>query len=143
MAENVESSLLFSIKNTFHDMAGKKVELIENKQGEVHFTNVFIIESFQPEELCLQFFFPLEAKRLLVESILKENWFNLSHEYIDDCLLEIVNIIGGNFFCRYFNPRRYEISLPQLTFDDRGISRGEMYYFETEGILFAVSLASY
>jgi len=143
MADNVESSLSFSIKNTFHDMAGKKVDLKENIQGEIHYTNVFMMESFQPQELCLQFFFPLEAKRLLVESVLQQDWSELSHEYIDDCLLEMVNIIGGNFFCRYFSPRRYEISLPQLTFDNRGISPGEMYYFETEGILFAVSLASY
>lgn len=141
MAENLQSFLSFSIKSTFHDMAGKEVETIENIPREIPYTNVFMIESFQPEELCLKFFFPLELKRKLVESILEENWSNLSHEYIDDCLLEIVNIIGGNFFCRYFSPRRYEISLPRLTFDNRGISRGDMYYFESEGIMFAVSLA--
>jgi len=141
MNKNPGDFLLISIQNTFRDMAGLEVKGRNRPEKEISYSNVFIIESFHPEKIIMQFFFPLKEKKLMVEHILQENWDNLTNQYIDDCILEVINVIAGNFFCRYFAPDHYDISLPKLTFDDQGLSLNNMYFFETGDIIFAVSLS--
>lgn len=142
MSNEAGDFLESSVRRTFRDFAGLTVENWEkNTKQELPFSNVFIIDSFRPEEISLQFYFSLEGKRLLVEKILKENWENIKSHYIDDCLLEVVNIVGGNFFAAYFSGSPYDLGLPLMTFDDRGLSKGDRYFFNSEGILFGITLS--
>jgi hypothetical protein len=136
-----DSYLLYALQRTLRDMAGLKVEPAKIKgTNKIPYTNVFLIDSYSPKEISLSFFISLEGKRNIVENILKDNWDSLTHEYIDDCLLELVNVVGGNFFCQVFNNNKYEIGLPYLTFDDRNLDEGNMYYYKTDGILMGISI---
>lgn len=141
MDETTRKLLDWSINTTVRDMARLRALPVDGfTMEDLSYSNVFLIDSYSPKESSLQFYFPLELKKLVVEKILEQPWTNLSHQYIDDCLLELVNIIGGNFYCRYFGSQPYEIGLPHMAFDNRGLSTGEQYFFKTSDILFSVTM---
>lgn len=142
MASDAAAILERSVRITFRDFARLNIEdWTQNGDYNLHFSNVFVIDCYRPEELSLQFYFSLEGKRLLVEKVLDDQWEHIKSHYIDDCLLEVVNIVGGNFFAEYFTGEAHDLGLPVITFDDHGLSRGERYFFKSEGILFGITIS--
>ena len=87
---------------------------------------------------------PSECKKLIVENIYGADWSTLHATEIDDCLLEVLNVMAGNFLIERFGRQvRYDISLPDLLFDDTKISKSngfDFLPFDAEGIPFKVAM---
>lgn len=140
---SVESALKESVLKGFFDMAFIEViGLEETSDAKVPFTNVFVIQSIRPRNVELQFFFPLEGKKMIVENIYTRNWGELPSRMVDDCILEMINVVGGNFFSLYFGEEcRYEMGLPSIRFNDEELVKGDSFLFSAEGIPFRVVVA--
>jgi hypothetical protein len=136
----LESALKESVLKGFFDMAFIEVIPVHEAPGtQIPYTNVFVIQSIRPRRMELQFFFPLESKKLIVENIYTRDWSELPSRMVDDCILEMINVVGGNFFSLYFGDDcRYEMGLPSIRFSDEELIKGETFHFSAEGIPFKV-----
>jgi CheY-specific phosphatase CheX len=68
-------------------------------------------------------YLPLDCKRTIVENVHGQDWDSLSAAEIDDCLLELGNIVAGNLLNAYCGRgTAHDISLPVLLFDDADLS---------------------
>ncbi len=90
-------------------------------------------------------FLPSECKRLIVKNIYGSDWNELHDPEIDDCLLEILNVLAGNFLNEYCgNDAKHDMSLPGLLFDEKEMSLSEApseNYFDAEGTIFKIAIS--
>ena len=65
--------------------------------------------------------------------------------HIDDCLLEMLNVLAGSFLNSYYGEEvKYSLTFPEILFDDKEIDEGaksHIFYFDAEGIVFKVSIS--
>ena len=63
---------------------------------------------------------------------------------IDDCLLEILNVIAGNFMTDLLGRDvKYNISLPAVNYDEEDIENigsSQEIYFDAEGFVFRINV---
>lgn len=82
-------------------------------------------------------YLPLDCKRAIVENVHGRDWDSLSAAEIDDCLLELGNIVAGNLLAAYCGRETaHDIALPVLLFDDADLNcPGErvVITFDVEG----------
>jgi hypothetical protein len=98
----------------------------------------------QPEKGEIVLFLSVPCKKLIVENIYGRQWDSLEATEIDDCLLELLNVLAGN----YLNERqgrdgKHRISLPEMLFDDKelgGDADMKSMWFDAEGIPFRIAL---
>lgn len=114
MSVDIKFLLKDNVLKTFFELT--MMEAVPVSDNEISHESVF--ESFSinnryPELFRLEFCFPLTTKRFIVEAIYSQSYEELSELQIEDCLLEVVNVIAGNYFTAYFgqvNP--FELGLP-------------------------------
>lgn len=144
VSRNVQKSMVSSVVKTFSDMAFIDAVETPGAPEELTFSHIIHITFSEPEEGEIALFFPLECKRLIVENIYGIDWNTLDATAIDDCLLEMLNVMAGNFLNQYFGEDvKHSFSLPQLLFDEaeiRNRNRFVDYFFDAEGIPFKVSI---
>ena len=145
MNKDIVKALNESVLKGFFDMAF--IEVIPMSSVDVpdpiHYTNIFAIGSTAPEIIQLQFFLPVECKKMIVENIYTKMWEEITSSLVDDCILEMINVVGGNFFSQYFGDQlRYEMGLPHILFDDSDVDEGKVFLFNAEGIFFKISVVS-
>lgn len=59
------------------------------------------------------------AKQRLVENIYGQGWDELAGSQVDDCLMELANIVAGNFLLAFgMGEDRHSVSLPQVLYDE-------------------------
>jgi chemotaxis protein CheY-P-specific phosphatase CheC len=140
----VEDSMVAAVERTFSDMAFLDVIGVPEISGKLKFGNILYISFTEPEEGEIALFLPSECKRRIVENIYGSDWSTLHDTEIDDCLLEMLNVLAGNFLSNcYGEAVKHNLSLPELRFDDSGISRDDKFanfYFDAEEMPFMVSL---
>ena len=144
VSTKLEQSVVSSVVKTFSDMAFIDVVAIPGLSEKLEYSHIIRITIFEPEEGEIALFLPSKCKKLIVENIYGEDWSTLQAVEIDDCLLEILNVLAGNFLNEYCGKEvKHNISLPELLFDDSRIhgSNGfAHFYFDAEEIPFRVSI---
>jgi CheY-specific phosphatase CheX len=146
MSRKIESkmreALVTSVMKTLSDMAFIDAVEITNQTNGIIFSHIIHIFFFDPEEGEIALVLPTEAKKLIVENIYGQGWESLQAIEIDDCLLEILNVLAGNFLNELCGREaKHDISLPELLFDVHQIKEsGEFscHYFDAEGVVFKV-----
>ena len=140
----VEDSVVAAVERTFSDMAFLDVVEIPEISAKLNFGHILHISFTEPEEGEIALFLPSECKRKIVENIYCSDWSTLHATEIDDCLLELLNVLAGNFLSAYYGEAvKHNVSLPELRFDDSGIFKGHKYsqfYFDAEEMPFKVSI---
>jgi len=140
----LRNAIASSVVKTLSDMAFIDAVEMPDPGEQIVFSHIIHIDIFEPEEGEVALFLPSECKKLIVENIYGEDWSTLHATEIDDCLLEILNVLTGNFLNEYCGKEaRHNISLPELLFDDAKISESNGFadfYFDAEGIPFRVSI---
>lgn len=140
----LSEALVRAVMVTFADMAF--LDVVPNPdrkslgKGEIH--QIIGLPLLDPVLGNLYLFLPKDCKRAIVENIHGRPWEELSIEEIDDCLLELLNVLGGNFLENYLGrDRKYNISFPEVIFDDQEIESRSLcleLYFDAEGIPFKI-----
>lgn len=108
-------------------------------------SQVFYLSFLEPEQGFAALYLPLECKKTIVENIYGEDWQQLHSDQIDDCLLEILNVLVGNYLSDVYGENvKRDMGLPQLLFDDAGIAdRGIQadIFLDAEGVTFKAVLS--
>ncbi len=142
--ETAHAALVAATQSTLGEMAFLDVlestEAVEFEAGQLLY-----IEFSKPIRGRILLAFPSEIKQEIVENIHATAWEDLSVSEIDDCLLELLNILGGNFLRElHKEDTKVVLSFPHVLFSLEEISDLENfkeYYFDAEGTPFAVSLS--
>ncbi len=140
----VEDSVVAAVERTLSDMAFLDVVEVPDFSGKLRFGHILHISFTEPEEGEIALFLPSECKRRIVENVYGSDWSTLHDTEIDDCLLELLNVLAGNFLSDYYGEAvKHNVSLPELRFDDSGIFKGNkftQFYFDAEEMPFKVSI---
>ncbi|MFW5710685.1 MAG: chemotaxis protein CheX [bacterium] len=106
---------------------------------------LMFIEFYKPIHGRLLMSMPADIKKAIVENIHATDWNELSVSEIDDCLLELLNVLGGNFLRELKGGEtKVQLSFPTVLFSLEEISDLDSFWkfdFDAEGIPFSVSLA--
>jgi CheY-specific phosphatase CheX len=142
--EKREESVVSSVVKTFADMAFIDVVETNEPEEDFHFSQIIHISIFEPGQGDIALYLPSECKKMIVENIYGSDWDSLHATEIDDCLLEILNVLAGNFLKNYCGKGiKHNISLPELLFDETEMSRKNGFtdlFFDAEGNVFKISI---
>jgi len=98
----IKETLISAVIRTFSDMAFIDVEVLKEIPEELTCSHIIHISLSAPEHGEIALFLPSDCKRMIVENIYGSDWTSLNPTEIDDCLLEILNVLAGNFLTEYF-----------------------------------------
>ncbi len=136
----IKKSFIDSVVDTFAEMAFIDVITEENYEGEINYSSILGLEFTVPGEGGMYFYMTKECKKQLVENIYGEDWIILNDMEIDDCLLEILNVLAGDFLKNlYGKDLKVRMSFPRLFFDDDEIMASHdrlNFIFNAEGAMF-------
>lgn len=142
--EKLHEALVAATQNTLGEMAFLDVLEVE-KASDFEAGQLLFIEFTKPIHGRMLLSFPVEIKRAIVENIHAADWEELSVSEIDDCLLELLNILAGNFLRELHEQNiKVQLSFPHVLFSLEEISdlhNFTVYHFDAEGTPFSVSLA--
>lgn len=140
----IAEAFSLAVIHTFAHMAFIDVIEEKNHEGEIPYKGIMGLEVMSPARGQILFFMTRECKRALVENIYGEDWINLTDLEIDDCLLEIVNVLVGDFLKNLFGiETKVIMSFPRLYFDDLTVAREAEqlnFVFNAEGAMFSAAV---
>ena len=139
-----------AVTTTFSEMAFIDIAAVPGsaetteEPDESAFSHILSVAFTEPEAGKIALYLPYACKRQIVENIYGSDWQTLSSTEIDDCLLEILNVLAGNFLNRWYaREGRVGMSFPELLFDDHRIhnlAKRKEYCFDAEGNEFKIAL---
>lgn len=136
----IRRSFTDSVVDTFAEMAFIDVIQENDYVGEISYSSIMGLNFREPGEGSILFYLTKECKKQLVENIYGEEWIILNDMEIDDCLLEILNVLAGDFLKNlYGKNQKVSMSFPKLFFDDDVIPLGSYpltFIFNAEGAMF-------
>ena len=140
---NIKAALRTAVERTFMDMAF--IDVIESeREGAVESSGVLFIAFSHPVNGGMILRLPKACKRMIVENIHAADWEDLSSEEKDDCLLEALNVLAGNFLNIYCGKESsHNMTFPQMLFDEEEIPGRESYesfWYDAEGVIFQIDL---
>jgi CheY-specific phosphatase CheX len=142
---DIRKSFIDSVVDTFAEMAFIDVISEDNYDGKINYSGIMGLKFSDPGEGRLLFFMSKECKKQLVENIYGEDWEILNDMDIDDCLLEILNVLAGEFLKNlYGKDKKIIMSFPRLFFDDEEISNVTntlKFIFNAEGAMFKAQVS--
>ena len=142
---SVEQSIEQSVKQAFEAMAFIDVEMDSAEGCEFTAGQLMHISFSEPIEGEMVLLMSKECKMKIVENIYSREWSELDPTAADDCLLEMLNVIAGNFLNFYCGNRsKHNLSLPNLIFDleeAHDQKNARFFYFDAEGTQLKISLS--
>ena len=136
----IRKSFIDSVIDTLAEMAFVDVIQENDYDGEISYSSIMGLNFREPGEGRILFYLTKECKKQLVENIFGEDWVLLSDMEIDDCLLEILNVLAGEFLKNlYGKDHKVNMSFPKLFFDDDVIPMETYplsFIFNAEGAMF-------
>ncbi|MBB6481480.1 chemotaxis protein CheX [Spirochaeta isovalerica] len=134
-----------AVIETFAEMAFIDVVPEPHREGKISYTGIMGLEFSRPGRGHILFYMTKDCKKELVENIYGEEWIRLSDMEIDDCLLEILNVLAGDFLKNLFGEKdKVVMSFPRLYFDEENIpgNPGQFrFVYNAEGALFFARLS--
>lgn len=111
---------------SFADMAFMDVVEESGPDDDIACGQIVHLDFSHPLSGYLTLYLSAATKRRIVENIYGYEWENLAGSKVDDCLMELVNIIAGNFLgFTGKDEHRHAVSLPQILFDDTDLPHRE------------------
>lgn len=142
--KEVAEVLAESVVATFAEMAFVDIAEVPETAEPLEYSHILAVDFIEPGAGSLALYLPYECKRQIVENIYGSDWKALSSTEIDDCLLEILNVLAGTFLNNYYGvERRISMSFPELLFDDhriRNLANRKEFCFDAEGNQFRIAL---
>jgi len=140
MEDVFSSAMQDAVIKTFSDMAFIDV-VSENSTLDIQIDNILKIDITEPVEWEIYFCLSNELKKTLIENIFSVDFSEVKESQIDDCLLEVLNVLAGNFTGNYFGKDTfYKIDFPEVIFETKNFSKGKknVLLFNAEGIYFEI-----
>ena len=140
---NAQTALHRAITESFSDMAFIDVVPAQCHEEAPEASHILFISFSKPIAGYISLYLSTECKQKIAENIYGKNWEDLKDEEIDDCLLEMVNVLAGRFLRFSREEEKHAMSLPQLLFDDSEVpdtQHCDVCLFDAEGIIFKVIL---
>jgi len=146
MKKNIDEIIKNSVKKTFCDMAFIDTAAFDGKK-DIVFSHILSIDILKPFFGKIALFLPFECKNKIAENIYGKNFKELKSQEIDDCQLELLNILVGNILSGYFgSKKKCKVDLPSIIFDKDEIEWNKKnideYYFDAEGSVFKLVFQS-
>lgn len=142
--EQVKKAVQDAVIKTFAEMAFIDVMPVEKPETPVNYGPILNISFSYPVHGGFILFLPNECKRRIVEDVFAKDWEELSLSEIDDCLLELLNVLAGNFLHLLCGEDiKYNMNFPEVLFDESDLPPGDSYrdyYFDAEDIPFKTSV---
>jgi len=135
-------SLARAAARTFSEMAFIDVTEALKVPETLKYSQIIHISLFEPVKREIALFLPADCKRMIVENIYGSDWAGLDAAEIDDCLLELLNVLAGNFLIEYCGTGvKHDISLPDLLFDESELKNNyKDFYFDADGVNLKISI---
>jgi hypothetical protein len=132
-------SIVSMVIDTFSDMAFIDVNIITDKKIENDYENVFAIDVIKPFRATIYILLSDLLKKNITNNIYGEDSDKLRENELDDCLLEILNILSGKLLALYLDKSiNYKIDFPRIIVDFKKKNYENINYivFDAEGIIF-------
>jgi hypothetical protein len=141
---NDRTSLLQAVTESFADMAFIDAVPVQNPEILPEASHILYISFSKPISGDISLYLSTPCKQKIVENVYGKEWIDLQDEEIDDCLLELVNVLAGRFLKYSFDEtEKHSMSLPQLLFDDAEVPdmpQRDDCFFDAEGVIFKVEI---
>lgn len=140
----INEAIINSTINTCAEMTFLDV-LEDGEKVDFEAGQLLFIEFDRPVYGRLLLTMPSELKRAIVENIHAKDWEELTVNEIDDCLLEVLNVLAGNFLRALHQEEvKVHLNFPHVMVGYEEIpdlDSFDVYHFDAEGTPFTVSLA--
>ena len=142
---NIKEAVIKGVQKTFEEMAFIDAIFIQNKKAEVNFKHILYVNVLEPIFGRFGLYLSFECKKILLENIYGKGLLELHTDEIDDCQLELLNVLVGNILSYFYKKKkRYTLDLPKIIFDEDEIKWNKRdikeYYFNAEGYFFKLMI---
>jgi CheY-specific phosphatase CheX len=142
--ENIKEAMIKTIESVFSDMVFIDTLHIEKSPENFDYTQILYIDIISHSNGYIIAYLPLDLRKTIVETIHSTDWDEMHASEIDDCLLEILNVIAGNFMTELLGRgAKYNISFPAVNYDEEDIEqldKSQEIYFSAEGPIFRINV---
>lgn len=142
--EETREAIVKTVESVFSEMVFIDTLHIDEKPEDFTYTQILYIDIISPVNGYIIAYLPLELRKTIVETIHSTDWDKMHATEIDDCLLEILNVIAGNFMTDLLGRDvKYNISLPIVNYDEEDIENlknSQEIYFSAEGPIFRINV---
>jgi hypothetical protein len=143
--EKAKSALSSAVIATFAEMAFMDVvPRISSAAGtELHAgeRTCAVIDVLKPLSVQIQCFFPSALRDRIVDTLFAGDWSETQDK--DDSVLELLNVIAGNFLSEYFGQGvAYKLQLPQFLYSEDEGQPLISIDMDAEGVPFRVAIRS-
>jgi CheY-specific phosphatase CheX len=142
--ELIKKAMIKTIESVFSDMVFIDTIHLDENPAILDYTQILYIDLVSPQTGYIIAYLPFELRKTIVETILSTDWDEMHASEIDDCLLEILNVIAGNFLTEYLGRDvKYNISFPAVNYDEEDIDnleKSQEIYFDAEGSIFRIKI---
>ena len=142
--EEIREAIIKSIESVFSEMIFIDTLHMDEKPENFTYTQILYIDIISPVNGYIIAYLPLELRKTIVETVHSTDWDEMHATKIDDCLLEILNVIAGNFMADLLGRDvKYNISLPAVNYDEEDIENlqdSQEIYFNAEGPVFRINV---
>jgi len=140
----ITEAIIKTIESVFSDMVFIDTLHIDSKPESFNYTQILYIDILSPQAGFIIAYLPLELRKTIVETIHSTDWDDMHASEIDDCLLEILNVIAGNFMTELLGGDvKYNISFPAVNYDEEDIEnleKSQEVFFDAEGTIFRINI---
>ena len=144
--EETREAIVKTVESVFSEMVFIDTLHIDEKPEDFTYTQILYIDIISPVNGYIIAYLPLELRKTIVETIHSTDWDKMHATEIDDCLLEILNVIAGNFMTDLIGRDvKYNISLPIVKYDEEdmeNLKNSQEIYFSAEGPIFRINVLS-
>ena len=142
--DKIKDAMIKTIESVFSDMIFIDTLYMEEAPESFEYTQNLFIDVISPQAGYIVAYLPLELRKTIVETIHSSDWNDMHASEIDDCLLEILNVVAGNFMTEFLGrDNKYNISFPAVNYDEEDIEnldKSQELYFNAEGSVFKINV---
>lgn len=142
--EIIKKAMIQTIESVFSDMIFIDTIYLEETPEDFEYTQILYIDILSPFAGYVIAYLPLNIRKTIVETIHSTDWSEMHASKIDDCLLEILNVIAGNFMAVLLGRDvKYNISFPAVNYDEEDIEnleKSQKIFFDAEGSVFRINI---
>jgi len=142
--DKIKDAMIKTIGSVFSDMIFIDTLYMEEAPESFEYTQILFIDVISPQAGYITAYLPLELRKTIVETIHSSDWNDMHASEIDDCLLEILNVVAGNFMTEFLGrDNKYNISFPAVNYDEEDIEnldKSQELYFNAEGSVFKINV---
>ncbi|HMA99612.1 MAG TPA: hypothetical protein VKS21_01360 [Spirochaetota bacterium] len=139
-ADTVKTAVSKAVEKTMADMAFIDTMPVSSNTDPAY-KPIFYVNVLRPFSGAVALYFTYECKQEIVGNIFGAEFADVPGFRVDDCLLELLNVLAGNIMRNIYGSESiYQLDLPQVLFEEKEINftgcEVIKQYFNAEGMLF-------